>query len=110
MNYITMLKRKKKKNSPQKTFLKASDFYKFTLFLIRLIGYYVQAGSEKKTFGLRFIVLSHKKEMPTQERWAGLFMSDGCRLGHPRDEQMPINESQRALSWVFIIQIQSFPK
>lgn len=42
--------------------------------------------------------------------WAVLFRSDGYRFGHPRDEPMPVNESQRALPWVFIIQIQSFPK
>lgn len=51
-----------------------------------------------------------KRKCQLKETWIVRSTSDGCRFGHPRDEQMPINESQRDLPWVFIIQIQSFPK
>lgn len=37
-------------------------------------------------------------------------MSNGCRFEPPRDRQTPMNESQRVLPWVFIIQIQCLPK
>lgn len=110
MNYITMLKRKKTTTLPPKTIFKGVWCLKIHPPPHKAYRLLCPSWIREKTFRSRYMGLSHKKEMPTQESWAGLFMSDGCRFGHPRDEQMPISESQRALSWVFIIQIQSFPK